>query len=135
MGKWFSIINELKFSIKSCVVCCVIVNSQFRFSIFKFPSTLTLIGDSSLTKKMFKLKNFLCAPKLLNRLKCESKMKTTEKSKVAACSLACSTLRGKRACWSFEMGLGRMTTTYSLTRTCIKPTNKLVNALLKHFWC
>jgi hypothetical protein len=49
--------------------------------------------------------------------------------------LACSTLRGKRACWSFEMGLGRMTTTYSLTRTCIKPTNKLVNALLKHFWC
>jgi hypothetical protein len=31
------------------------------------------------------------------------------------------------------MGLGRMTSTYSLTRTCTKPNNKLVNALLEHF--
>jgi hypothetical protein len=37
------------------------------------------------------------------------------------------------ACWSSEMGLGRMTSTYSLTRTCTKPNNKLVSALLEHF--
>jgi hypothetical protein len=43
--------------------------------------------------------------------------------------------RGKKACWSFEMGLGRMTRTYLLTHACTKPNNKLVSALLEHFWC
>jgi hypothetical protein len=33
-----------------------------------------------------------CAPKVLDRLKCESEMKTTEEQEVRACSLACSTL-------------------------------------------
>jgi hypothetical protein len=33
------------------------------------------------------------------------------------------------------MGPGRMTSTYSFTRTCTKLNNKLVNALLGHFWC
>jgi hypothetical protein len=33
------------------------------------------------------------------------------------------------------MGLRRMTNTYSPTRTCTKPNNKLVSALLGHFWC
>ncbi len=33
------------------------------------------------------------------------------------------------------MGPGRLTNVYSLTQTCTKPSNKLVSALLKHFWC
>jgi len=32
--------------------------------------------------------------RLLNGLKCESRLKTTEKQGIGACSLACSTLRG-----------------------------------------
>ncbi len=40
---------------------------------------------------------------------------------------AFSTKRGKGACWSSGMGLGRVTS-YSLIRTCIKPTNKLVSS-------
>jgi hypothetical protein len=40
---------------------------------------------------------------------------------------ALSTRRGRRACWSSGMGLGRVIS-YSLTRTCIKPTNKLVSS-------
>jgi hypothetical protein len=74
-------------------------------------------------------------PKLLNRLKCESEVKTTKKSKVGARSLAHNTLGDRGACWSSKMGLGRMTSTYSLTQTCTKPNNKLVNVLFKHFWC
>jgi hypothetical protein len=35
--------------------------------------------------------------------------------------------RGRGACWSSEMGLGKVTN-YSLTRTCIQPTNKLVSS-------
>jgi hypothetical protein len=48
-------------------------------------------------------------PKLPNGLKCESKLKTVEKQGVEARSLARSTLRGRRACWSFGMGLRRVT--------------------------
>jgi hypothetical protein len=43
--------------------------------------------------------------------KCESEMKTAEEQGVGAHSLARSTLRGRRACWSSGMGLGRMTST------------------------
>ncbi len=41
---------------------------------------------------------------------------------------------GRGACWSSGMGLGRMTSNHSFTRTCTKPNNKLVSALLEHFW-
>ncbi len=58
-----------------------------------------------------------------------------EESGIGACSLACNIIGGRGACWSSEMGLGRMTSTYSLTRNYTKPNNKLVNALLEHFWC
>jgi len=58
---------------------------------------------------------FWCAPKFLVRLKCESKVKTSEESGVGACSLACSIFGGRGACWSFGMGLGRVTSTYSFT--------------------
>ncbi len=33
------------------------------------------------------------------------------------------------------MGLGGMTSLYSLTRTCTKPNNNLVSVLWEHFWC
>ncbi len=42
---------------------------------------------------------------------------------------------GRGACWNFKMGLGRMTSTYSLIRTCTKPNNKLISAQLERFWC
>jgi hypothetical protein len=45
---------------------------------------------------------------LLEGLKCESKWKTTKKGGVGARSLAHNTLRGRRACWSSGMGLGRI---------------------------
>jgi len=48
-------------------------------------------------------------PKFLNGFKCESKLKATEKQGVGARSLARSTLRGRGACWSSKMGLGKVT--------------------------
>ncbi len=59
---------------------------------------------------------------LLERLKCESKQKTMEERGVEACSLARSTLKGRGACWSSKMGLGRVDKLHSLTRACTKPT-------------
>jgi hypothetical protein len=50
-------------------------------------------------------------PKLFDKLKRESEVKTTEEQRVGACSLAHSILKGRRACWSSRMGLGRMTST------------------------
>jgi len=44
-------------------------------------------------------------PRLLNGLKCESKLKTAEEQEVRARSLACSALRSRRACWRSEMWL------------------------------
>jgi hypothetical protein len=45
-----------------------------------------------------------------------------EEGGVEARSLAHNTLRGRGACWSFEMGLGRVNKLHSLTQACIKPT-------------
>jgi hypothetical protein len=78
---------------------------------------------------------FWHTPKFLDRFKCDSKVTTTEESRVGAHSLAHNNFGGKRACWSSGMGLGRMINIYSFTRTCTKPNNKLVSALLEHFWC
>jgi hypothetical protein len=71
------------------------------------------------------------APKFLDRLQLESKVETSKKLGVEACS----TFRGRRACWSSDMGLGKMTSLYLLTQTCTKPSNELINALREHFWC
>ncbi len=49
------------------------------------------------------------APKLLDRLKCESKMKTTKEQGLGARSLARSTLRVERCVEAPGWGLGRMT--------------------------
>ncbi len=56
------------------------------------------------------------------------KVKTTERKRVGSHSLARNTSRGKGACWSFEMGLGRLVSN-SLTHMDLhKPNNKLVSA-------
>ncbi len=59
---------------------------------------------------------------LLERLKCESKQKTTEEGRVRARSLVHNTLKGRGACWSFKMGLERVNKLHSLTRACTQPT-------------
>jgi len=59
---------------------------------------------------------------LLEGLKNESKYKTTEEGGVEARSLAHNILRGRRACWSFGMGLGKVDKLHSLTRACTQPT-------------
>jgi hypothetical protein len=51
---------------------------------------------------------WLTHSQLLQGLKCESKWKTAEKGGVGARSLTHNTLRGRGACWSSGMGLGRI---------------------------
>ncbi len=58
---------------------------------------------------------------LLEGLKCESKQKIAEGG-VRACSLAHCTLRGRRACQSSKMGLGKVDKLHPLTQACIKAT-------------
>jgi hypothetical protein len=58
----------------------------------------------------------------LEGFKCESKWKTTEEGEVGAHSLVHNTLRGRGACWSSEMGLGRVDKLHSLTRACTQLT-------------
>jgi hypothetical protein len=74
---------------------------------------------------------------LLEIFKCESKWKTTEEGRIGARSLTHNTLRGRGACWSFEMGLGRVDKLHSLTHACTKPTQGgqcVVGALLVLGW-
>jgi len=59
---------------------------------------------------------------LLEGLKNKSKYKTTKGGGGGANSLAHNTLRGRGACWSFEMELGRIDKLYSLTRACTQAT-------------
>ncbi len=70
-------------------------------------------------------------PKLLDRLKCEFKMKNNEKIKNWGTFLRLHQLGGgRRMCWTSKMGLGKMTNIYSFTWTYTKPNNKL----LVHYW-
>jgi hypothetical protein len=59
---------------------------------------------------------------LFEGLKSESKYKIAEGERVGARSLVHNTLRGRGACWSFGMGLGRVDKLHSLTRACTQPT-------------
>ncbi len=59
---------------------------------------------------------------LLAKFKSESKYKIAEGGGVRARSLAHNTLRGKGACWSFEMGLGKVDKLHSLTQAYTQPT-------------
>jgi len=67
-------------------------------------------------------RTLLTHSQLLEGFKSESKYKTAEGGGVEACSLVHNTLRGRRACWSSEMGLGRVDKLHSLTRACTQPT-------------
>jgi hypothetical protein len=49
------------------------------------------------------------APKLLDRLKCESEVKTAKEQGVGDTLPSSKHFGGRRVCWSSEMGLGRMT--------------------------
>jgi hypothetical protein len=53
-------------------------------------------------------RHLLTHSQLLEGLKCESKWKTTEEGRVGARSLTHNTLRGRGACWTSGMGLGRI---------------------------
>jgi hypothetical protein len=57
---------------------------------------------------MNRMKDIVTHSQLLEGLKCESKWKTVEEGGVETCSLAHNTLRGRGACWSFGMGLGKI---------------------------
>jgi len=59
---------------------------------------------------------------LFEGLKCESKYKAMEEGGVGARSLAHNTLRGRGACWSSRMGLGRVDKLHSLTWAYTQPT-------------
>jgi len=72
-------------------------------------------------KMTFKEPN-LTHSQLLKGLKSESKYKTSEGGGVGARSLDHNTLRGRGACWSSGMGLGRVDKLHSLTRACTQPT-------------
>jgi len=62
------------------------------------------------------------ALQLFKGLKSESKWKTSEGKGAGAHSLAHNTLRGRGACWSSRMGLGRVNKLHSLTQACTQPT-------------
>ncbi len=66
--------------------------------------------------------NKLMHSQLLKGLKCEPKQKAAEEGGVGARSLAHNTLRGRGACWSSGMGLGRIDKLHSLTWACTQPT-------------
>jgi hypothetical protein len=62
-------------------------------------------------------------PKLLNRLQGEFKIEDCEKVRSPGHVPWLSALwKGRGACWSSEMGLGRIDKLQSITRTCTTPT-------------
>ncbi len=63
---------------------------------------------------VFKL--YMTHSQLLKGPKGGSKWNTVEEGGVGARSLTHNTLRGRRACWSSRMGLGRVDKLHSLTR-------------------
>jgi len=69
---------------------------------------------------------YVTHPKLLDGLNYESKGENSERKRSWGVLPDSQHFEGKRACWSFRMGLGRLTST-SLTQTNMhKPNNKLV---------
>ncbi len=65
---------------------------------------------------------FMMRSQFLEGLKCESQTENNGKAKSRGHSLARNTQRGRRACWSSRMGLGRIDKLQLPTRTCTKPT-------------
>ncbi len=73
-------------------------------------STKTLNGDKFFCQMEYMLNDNIkmTHSQLLEGLKCESKWKIAEEGGVETRSLAHNTLRGRGACWSSGMGLGRI---------------------------
>jgi hypothetical protein len=100
-----------------------------------YPLQSIVFIEFTCIQKTWFLEHYWCAPKLLDRLQWKFKIEIAEKSRVRACSLARNIFWGRGASWSSRMGLEKMTSIYSLTQICTKPSNELVSALRKHFWC
>ncbi len=82
---------------------------------------------------LFLVGSSLTHSQLLKGPKRGSKQKTMEERGVGARSLAHNTLRGRGACWSSKMGLGRVDKLHSLTRACTQRTQGgqcIIGALL-----
>ncbi len=76
-----------------------------------------------------------CIPKLLNKIKCESKVNIVEEWEVGIHSMAHSILGVEGRARAPGSRLGIMTKK-SITHTNLhKRNNKLVSASLEHFWC
>jgi len=78
-------------------------------------------------------KRLVMHSQLLEGLKCESKWKTAEGG-VGMRSLAHNTFRGRGACWSSGMGLGRIDKLIHSHGPAHNP-HKVVSAKLEHLWC
>jgi len=90
----------------------------------------TLIKFVSLLKNNLSKNTILLwrAPKFLVKPKLGLSYSTAKLWGTQGMFPAFNTRQGKGACWSSRMGLRRVIS-YSLTWTCIKPTNKLISSL------
>jgi len=111
---WFMHHPKLCFLSLKCMFRVLLFSCLFLFW------TLLFITYKSLNKESFPWS--LMHSQLLKGPKCGSKWNTTEERGVGACSLAHNILRGRGACWSFGMGLGRVDKFHSFTRACTQPT-------------
>jgi hypothetical protein len=74
-------------------------------------------------------------PKLLDGLNCESKGDDNGKKRSWGALPGSQHFRGRMACWSFGMGLGKMISNLITHMNLHKPNNKLVSVELEHLWC
>ncbi len=72
---------------------------------------------------------------LLERLKCESKLKTTEEEGVEACSLTCNTLEGVEGCVGASGWDQEELTSFNYSHKLAQHQHKVVSAQLEHLWC
>jgi hypothetical protein len=89
--------------------------------------SLTLNSVTHQSTSFLDLRFWWLAPKFFVRPKKGPTMLKNGSSWNLVPFLALNTRRGRGACWGSEIRLGRGTS-YSLTRTCIPPTNKLVSS-------
>jgi hypothetical protein len=68
-----------------------------------------------------------CTPKFFDGLNCESKGEDNERKRSWGAFLGSQHFGGRGACWSFKMGLGRLTSNSIIHMDLHKP-NKLVSA-------
>jgi len=59
---------------------------------------------------------------LFEGLKCESQIENNGRVRKGHTPWLATLWKGRGACWSSGMGLGRVDKLHSLTRTCTKPT-------------